>query len=101
MLEILYNLQHENYKDISPITKIHSKMHSIVCWNPPIIFIVISNYKSYVVKFIVFLTFSYLNYYKFYNKFWENAKVIINFTTNWYCNGCDQWHEVYKMLEIL
>ena len=62
MPEILWNLQHENYKDISSITKIHSKMHSIVCWNSLIIFIVTSNYKSYVVKFIVFLTFSYLNY---------------------------------------
>ena len=62
MLEILYNLQHENYKDISPITKIHSKMHSIVYWSPPIIFIVTSNYKNYVVKFIIFLTFFYLNY---------------------------------------
>ena len=26
--------------------------------------------------------------------FWENVKVITNFTTN--CNGCDQWHEAYK-----
>ena len=25
-----------------------------------------------------------------------NAKVITNFTTNWYCNGCDQWHEAYR-----
>ena len=37
-------------------------MHLIVCWSAPIIFIVTSNHKSYVVKFIVFLTFSYLNY---------------------------------------
>ena len=34
-------------KDISPITNIHSKMHSIICWNSPIIFIVTSNYKNY------------------------------------------------------
>ena len=43
----IINLQHENYKNISPITNIHSKIHSIVCWNPPIIFIDTSNYKSY------------------------------------------------------
>ena len=28
--------------------------------------------------------------------FWENVKIITNFTTNWCCNGCDQWHEAYK-----
>ena len=41
------NLQHKNYKDESLIINNHSKMHSIVCWNPYIIFIVTSNYKSY------------------------------------------------------
>ena len=43
----IIKLTTKNYKDISPITNIYSKMHSIVCWNLPIIFIVTSNYKSY------------------------------------------------------
>ena len=43
----IIKLTTENYKDISPITNIHLKMHSIFCWNLPIIFIVTSNYKSY------------------------------------------------------
>ena len=46
--ETLQNLQHENCKDILPITKNHSKMYSVACWSPPIIFIATSNYKSYV-----------------------------------------------------
>ena len=28
--------------------------------------------------------------------FLENAKVITNFTTNWYYKWCDQWDEAYK-----
>ena len=43
----IIKLTTENYKYISPITNINSKIHSIVCWNLPIIFIVTSNYESY------------------------------------------------------
>ena len=67
---------HEAYKNARDIIKFTTwelqryitnhknlfNIHLIVCWSPSIIFIVTSNYKSCVVKFIVFLTFYYLNY---------------------------------------
>ena len=37
-------------------------MHLIGCWSPSIIFIITSNYIGYIVKLIVFLILSYLNY---------------------------------------
>ena len=48
---------------VSPITKSNSKMHLIGCWFSQIILIVTSIYKSFEIKFIVFLAFSYLNYF--------------------------------------
>ena len=63
MLRILYILQHETYQNVSPITKINSKMHLIGCWLSQIILIVTSICKCFEVKFIVFLAFSYLNYF--------------------------------------
>ena len=38
-------------------------MHLISCWNPQIIYIITSIYKNYAVKFIVFIAYSYSNYF--------------------------------------
>ena len=62
MLRILLTLQPETYKDILLITKKKSKIYLISCWSILIIFIITSNYKDYIVKYIVFLILSYLNY---------------------------------------
>ena len=62
MLRILLTLQLETYKDILLITKKKSKIYLISCWSLLIIFIITSNYKYYIVKFIIFLILSYLNY---------------------------------------
>ena len=63
MLDILEILQHDAYKDVSLITKSNLKMHLIGCWRSQIILIVTSICKGFKVKFIVFLAFSYLNYF--------------------------------------
>lgn len=43
--------------------KCNSNMHLLGCWSSPIIFTATSICKCYVVKFILFRTFSYLNYF--------------------------------------
>ena len=53
MLRILLTLQPETYKDILLITKKKSKIYLISCWSLLIIFIITSNYKGYIVKYIV------------------------------------------------
>ena len=55
-------LQYSAYKIVSPITKNNSKIYLLGYWSLPIIFIITSVYKGYVVKFIIFLVFYYMKY---------------------------------------